>query len=277
MSKTIFVLIDGLGYTQATENLGFPEHLIEQGMGIKAKVMSELPSSSRPLYETLLTGLPVVKHGIASNLVVQRSTSKSIFDLCRENNLKTSASAYYWISELYTCAPFDPVQHRIQLNQDGIIQNGIYYFEDFYPDSHVFAEAEYLRRSFDPDFLFVHSMNVDDAGHKEGSNSALYYKTVAKLNIVLSSVLPLWLREGYQVVITADHGMSDYGLHGGNSPGQRMVPLYIFSNQTIHKKGLFDENALPQLMIAPALCALLGIDQSEGMKSLSALGVDLFE
>jgi predicted AlkP superfamily pyrophosphatase or phosphodiesterase len=277
MGKTIFVLIDGLGYEQATENLGFPEHLIEQGMGIKGMVTSELPSLSRPLYETLLTGLPVVAHGIVSNLSVQRSVSKSIFDLCRENNLKTAASAYYWVSELYSCAPFDPVQHRIQLNQDGIIQNGIYYFEDFYPDSHVFADAEYLRRKFEPDFLLVHSMNVDDAGHKEGSNSALYYRTAAKLNIVLSSVLPLWLKEGYNVVLTADHGMTEHGLHGGNSPQQRTVPLYIFSGQTKHKTGLFLEDALPQLIIAPLICALLGLEKSPGMQSLSALGVDLFE
>jgi predicted AlkP superfamily pyrophosphatase or phosphodiesterase len=277
MPKTIFILIDGLGYRQAVQNLGFLEHLIEQGLGLKAKVLSELPSSSRPLYETLHTGLPAAKHGIACNLTVRMSKFQSVFELCRENGLTTAASAYYWISELYTRAPFQHTDDRIRLMHDGAINHGIYYFEDSYPDSHVFSDAEYLRGSFDPDFLLVHSMNVDDAGHKEGCNSLIYYSTIAKLNVVLSTIMPLWLKWGYNILVTSDHGMSEYGLHGGNTQEQRIVPLYIFSDQVKKKAGLISEEPLPQLFIAPIFCRLLAIRKSGDMKDICELGVDMFE
>ena len=277
MSKTIFILIDGLAYKQAVHNLGFLEHLIEQGLGLKTKVLSELPSSSRPLYETLLTGLPVSKHGIVCNLTVRRSKFQSIFDLCKENGLTTAASAYYWISELYTRAPFQHIDDRIRLMEDGAVNHGIYYFEDSYPDSHVFLDAEYLRGSFDPDFLLVHSMNVDDAGHKDGSNSAGYYSAAAKLNVVISTILPVWLKAGYNILVTSDHGMNEFGLHGGNTKEQRLVPLYIFSEQVKKNRELFCEDPLPQLFMAPILCRLLAIEKSGEMKELCELGVDLFE
>ncbi len=277
MPKTIFILIDGLGYRQATHNLGFLEHLVEQGMGLKTRVLSELPSSSRPLYETLLTGLPAAIHGIACNLTVRRSKFQSVFDLCRENGLTTAASAYYWISELYTRAPFQHVDDRIRLMNDGAINHGIYYFEDSYPDSHVFSDAEYLRGSFDPDFLLVHSMNVDDAGHKDGCNSPGYYMAAAKLNVVLSGVLPGWMKAGYNILVTSDHGMDEFGLHGGNTQNQRLVPLYIFSNQVRKATGLFSEEPLPQLAVAPILCRLLALHKSREMKDLYEFGVDLFE
>ena len=54
MSKTIFVLLDGCTYEGAKENLGYLEHLIESEKGIKLKIKGELPSMSRPMYETLL-------------------------------------------------------------------------------------------------------------------------------------------------------------------------------------------------------------------------------
>ena len=36
------------------------------------------------------------------------------------------------------------VEDRIQLDTDLPIENGLFYFEDHYPDSHLFAEAAWL-------------------------------------------------------------------------------------------------------------------------------------
>lgn len=273
--KTIFILLDGCRYDTATENLGYLEHLIEAGRGRKFKVTGELPSLSRPMYETLMTGLPVCEHGITNNLITRNSNQISIFDLCRSNGLKTAASAYHWVSELYGKTPFQPLTDRIQIETDNKIQNGIYYYEDSYPDSHVFSDAEYLRNKFNPDFLFVHPMNIDDAGHKFGSNSVQYNQAVVMANILLSTAIPLWMAMGYQIVVTSDHGMNENQIHGGNSEGQRMVALYIFSDQIKIQKE--SERTISELYIAPILCRLLGISPSKGMKSLSEIEVDLFE
>lgn len=275
MSKTIFVLLDGCGFGAGERNLGYAEHLIEQGLGAKYCVKGELPSLSRPIYETLLTGLPVCKHGISNNLTVRRSKCVSVFDLCRKNGLKTAAAAYYWISELYVKAPFCYGTDRIQIDKDSVIQNGIYYYEDSYPDSHVFADAEFLRERSNPDFLMIHSMNIDDAGHKFTSESREYEFAAAKANIVLSSCMPMWLEQGCSVLITADHGMSGEGLHGGNTDQQRLAPLYLFDRNAI--PGDFSARCISQLSIAPLLCKLLEIENSGDMKSLDENGVRIFE
>jgi predicted AlkP superfamily pyrophosphatase or phosphodiesterase len=274
-NKTILILLDGCGYQVATENLGYLEHLVSAGRGSKFLVQGELPSLSRPMYETLMTGLPVYKHGITNNLIVRNSNQVSLFDLCLDNKLTTAASAYYWISELYVRAPFMHFKDRVQFTADAKIQHGIYYFEDQYPDSHVYTDAEYLRQQFEPDFMLVHPMNIDDAGHKFGSNSTEYNSMTAYENILLSTILPIWMEAGYQIVVTADHGMNEHRLHGGNTDLQRMVPLYIISDKV--KKGIYTEQGFSALFLAPVLCRLLEIKPSSGMRALSELEADILE
>lgn len=275
MKKIIFILIDGCGFDVATENFGYLEHLIQEGVGGKYKILGELPSSSRPIYETLFTGLPVNEHGVTSNNVVRRSKEISVFELCRDRGLRTAASAYYWISELYVRAPFEPVRDRFMDATENSIEHGIYYYEDMYPDSHVFHDAEYLRKSFYPDLLFIHPMNIDHSGHSFGNDAKEHHFMVLKTGDLMAELIPKWLKANYQVVVTADHGMNEKGLHGGNTELQRCVPLYIFSQDV--KKGNFCKETISQLAIAPLLCELLGIEKSLKMKSLKDLGVDLFE
>ena len=274
-NKMIFILLDGCGFDVAESNLGYLEHLIEKNQGAKYRVRGELPSSSRPIYETLFTGLPPYQHGIIENHTPSRSRKDSIFDLCCKQGYITAAAAYYWISELYVATPFDPSLHRYNLLSDSSIKHGIYYYEDCYPDSHVFSDAEFLRTQYTPDFLFIHPMNPDDSGHHFGCHSKEHHSTILKVNEILAVLMPRWIEFGYQVVITADHGMNEIGLHGGNSQLQRTVALYLFSQGL--KKGDFSKNAIPQISVAPLLCTLLGVEPSSEMSNLSDLGVDIFE
>lgn len=269
MGKTILVLLDGCRYDAITEAGGFFEHLIDRGIGAKYRVLGELPSISRPCYETLMTGLPVVKHGITNNEGGIPSHSENLFSLCKRNGLKTAAAAYFWISELYCKAPYDPVRDRLSVGGDGSIDFGIYYHEDQYPDSHLFLDAEYLRRTYDPDFLLVHSMNIDLAGHRFGGGSKEYLLAVDGAVEGLSPRILEWMREGYEVVVAADHGMSALGLHGGSTDDQRQTALYLFSPR--FSPGRFTEKPLSQLNLAPLLCSLLDIRPAQGMIALSGL------
>jgi predicted AlkP superfamily pyrophosphatase or phosphodiesterase len=273
--KTIMILLDGCCYDTATENLGYLEHLVSIGKGTKLRVLGELPSLSRPMYETLMTGLPVDEHGITNNHLIRCSNQISIFDLCKNYKMTTAASAYHWISELYVRAPFQPLMDRVQLKAVSKIQHGIYYFEDQYPDSHVYSDAEFLRQQFEPDFLLVHPMNIDDAGHKYGSTSSEYHQSVAIENILLSTVLPIWMNAGYQIMVTADHGMNEHHLHGGNSEQQRMVPLYLFSDKFV--KGIHTDQCLSELFIAPLLCKMLKMEPAPGMRPLSQMEVQIID
>lgn len=278
MNKVILVLLDGCTYDGAKENMGFLEHLIESNKGTKLKVKGELPSMSRPIYETIFTGLPVSEHLIVNNIISRSSKEENIFSLCKDNNLRTAAAAYYWVSELYNRSPFNPIEDRIQLNSNNNIENGFFYYEDYYPDSHLFNDGEFLRTKFNPNLLLIHSMNIDYAGHKFGSNSIEYMSSISRADTNLGLYLPKWILEGYNVIVTSDHGMNVKGIHGGNEYIQRYVPLYIFTNGKINmKKGDFTENEVCQLSLAPLVCKLLGIDQAKKMIDIKKFGGGIFE
>ncbi|HEY2421535.1 MAG TPA: alkaline phosphatase family protein [Neobacillus sp.] len=265
-NKLIFIMLDGLRYDTAVSQMGYLHHLIEHGKAARYKVKSELPSLSRPLYEVLLTGTPVYQNGITTNQTVRLSKEESLFHLTKKNGLKNATASYYWVSELYNSAPFNPVTDRIQLDPTQPIERGIFYWEDHYPDTHLFADANYLLNSYEPDFLYVHSMNIDDDGHKFTADSKEYRSRAIAVDILLASVLPHWMDAGYQIMITADHGMNDDGQHGGTTSADRDVPLFLISDQV--KPGIH-EDEIPQLQIAPLACELLNIRPAAAMQQLS--------
>lgn len=260
------VLLDGLRYDTMKSQMGYLQHLVESGHGAFYRVESELPSLSRPLYEVLLTGTPCSVNGITSNQVVRLSNQQSVFHLARQAGLTTAAAAYHWVSVLYQSAPFDYFSDRIQHDKNRPIQHGLFYFEDNYPDSHLLADGEYLRRSYDPDFLLIHTMNIDDAGHKFTSHSAAYRGQALKTDSMLALLLPHWLEAGYHVLITADHGMNEDGLHGGTGEGERQVGLLALGPHFI--PGRYTDEVLPQLALAPLMCSLLDLEPSLVMSSL---------
>jgi predicted AlkP superfamily pyrophosphatase or phosphodiesterase len=197
-----------------------------------------------------------VESGIVSNNIVRLSNQQSVFSLARGAGLTTAAAAGCWFSELYNQSPYSAKRDRITIDPQKNIQNGCFYHLDHYPDDHVFADAEWLRRSYDPDFLLIHPANIDDIGHSAGWDSTKYRNTVRGTDIALSEYLPDWLEAGYQVLVTADHGMNNDKSHGGILPEEREVPLYVLGDSFSH-----DVDAKPQqLQICGSICQLLGLD-----------------
>lgn len=262
--KTILVLLDGCRFDTGTENAGYLEHLIDRKQGARYRVLGELPSLSRPVYETIFTGLPSSVHGVTGDGVVRPSRFDNVFSLCRQNQLVTAAAAYGWISELYARpGRFDPLRDRYQLAGEGAIRHGIFYSEDSYPDSHLFGDGEFLRERYRPDFLLYHAMNLDRWGRQKGCDSPEYVRAAAAALELLGQLLPRWQEEGWQVVVTADHGVDRYGVHGGPHPGQRTVPLYLFTSRAV--PGRYEQKEISQLELAPLLCRLLGLPPAPGM------------
>lgn len=264
-NRVVLVVLDALKFETACTHMGFMQHLVEQKKAARFEVKGELPSMSRPLYETILTGTPVMEHGIYHNLVNRQSKEQSIFHLLQLKGRTSAAAAYYWVSELYQKSPFNPFEDRIQLQTDLPITSGIFYFEDYYPDSHVYADANFLLEHQNPDFLYIHPMNIDDDGHKYSGDSVEYRNRVLAADSLLSLNIPKWLALGYDVVVTADHGMTKDGNHGGNSVEDRHVPLFVVSECV--KPGVYSE-LISQLQLAPLVCYLLQLEPSSKMVPL---------
>jgi predicted AlkP superfamily pyrophosphatase or phosphodiesterase len=141
MGTVILILSDGLRYDAAISGMGYLGHLVEYKLASLYKVIGELPSMSRPIYETLHTGLPVNEHGVVSNNIIRRSNQPNVFQVAFKNRKTTAAAAYAWYSELYVRAPYDPIEDREVDDELLHIQHGRYYTEDDYPDAELFNTA----------------------------------------------------------------------------------------------------------------------------------------
>ncbi len=265
MSKVILVLSDGLRYDTAVAGMGYLGHLVETKLASLYKVTGELPSRSRPIYETVHTGLPVSAHGIVSNLVVRLSNQPNVFQLARDAGKTTAAAAYYWFSELYNHSPFDKIEDREVDNDSLLIQHGRFYTQDEYPDIDLFAAAGMLIRKFNPGYLLVHPMGMDNVGEKFGSNSGEYRSHAIRQDTWLATYLVEWMERGYIILVTGDHGMNQDKAHGGTTPDVREVPLYLIRPNVA---GLGDTlEVISQLQIAPTICRLLEIEIPKTMKA----------
>lgn len=256
--KSILVVLDGLNYQVAREAMGYLQAQCAAGRGRLYQLECELPSLSRPLYECILTGVTPVLSGIVHNHVDRLSTGRSIFHYARDAGLTTAAAAYHWVSELYNRTPFVPARDRHTDDKSLAIQHGHFYYDDTYPDSHLFDDAESLRLKHDPDFLLIHPMNIDDVGHKFGLDSMQYRNRARVADGILSHYLGSWLEAGYQVIVTADHGMNNDRSHGGILPEERQVPMFVFGSAFS-----FKEAAPLQTELCGTVCELLNVSHDK--------------
>jgi bisphosphoglycerate-independent phosphoglycerate mutase (AlkP superfamily) len=80
---------------------------------------------------------------------------------------------------------------------------------------------------------------------------------------MLAAFLPVWRQAGYEVIVTADHGQTDRGHHGGHEDAQQDFALYYFGKA----KGLEEDTLLDQLQLAPTVLKRLGVPAPTTMKA----------
>jgi predicted AlkP superfamily pyrophosphatase or phosphodiesterase len=264
MHKVVLVLSDGLRYDTAVANMGYLGHLVETKLASLYKVMGELPSMSRPMYETIHTGVPSSEHGVIANNIARRSIMPNIFQCAHDARKITAAVAYYWFSELYNRAPFDRVEDKEVDDEQLLIQHGRFYVPDEYPDIELFTTAASLVRRFGPDYLLLHPMGMDYQGETYGSDSSEYRNQAIHQDARLAPFIKEWIDRGYAILVTGDHGINKDGAHGGTTSEQREVPLFVIQP---NDRGKGDtEQTISQLQIAPTVLRLLGLPIPDSMK-----------
>src|SRR3972149_9194594 len=264
MAKTILILSDGLRYDVAKDNMGFLGHLVEPKLASLYKIIGELPSMSRPMYETVHTGVPSSEHGIVANSIVRLSSKPNICQVVKSAGKVTAAAAYYWVSELYNHAPYNRIDDKETDNEELAIQHGRFYTQDEYPDIELFASAAHLIRKYSPDYLLLHPMGMDYHGETYGSDSKEYRNHAVQQDAWLAPLIQEWMERDYTVMDTGDHGINKDGAHGGTTPEQREVPLFMIQPNV---KGRGDTGEIiSQLKIAPTILKLLGAPIPETMK-----------
>ena len=261
--KVVMVLCDGLGDEIARSRMGYMEHLVEENAATRYTSRAVLPTMSRPNYESLHTGVPPHKHGKTSNHVSGASDQPNVFTAARAAGLTTAAVAYHWFSELYHQSPFDPVEHLEYNDGQHGITYGRFYQHHAQPDSEMILRGALLASRYKPDYLLVHPMGVDHAGHDHGVTSTEYAHAVSDLDELLAGTVPGWLALGYSVLVTADHGHDEHKYHGGTEDGVRNVPVYAAPRDGAGRGE--QQDLLSHLQVAPTICTELGVSVPQTM------------
>lgn len=129
-------------------------------------------------------------------------------------------------------------------------------------DAGTTAKAVAALSTGDPDDVFVHLDEVDGAGHSVGTNGAAYGAALkradAQLGEILAAVESRATRadEDWTVIVTADHGHTPTGGHGGSSPAERKT-FVIAAGPGIAAGSI--RNDVKVVDIAPTVLAADGI------------------
>ena len=269
MTRVLLVIMDGAGYDAALSECGWLEGAVALGQARRWKMRTALPSLSGPMYETIHTGLWPHQHGIVSNDGMRASSSPNVFSLTRAAGKRTGAVAQSYFHQLYVGQPWDPLRPIEHLDENADIQAARFYSMEGYGPMNACAPAEIdlcaqatlMMERHAPDYMLLHSCSADTLGHTFGGDSKEYRRQIWQIDNALSRSIPVWRDLGYDVIVTADHGMTSDHWHGGTAQAATEVPFYLFSDAEGPEQG----EELSQLGIAASVLAIIGITPGEGM------------
>ena len=95
-------------------------------------------------------------------------------------------------------------------------------------DVDLFATLTMLTRRHGIDYGILHTCTLDSMGHRFGHDCIEMDNALLRDGRQLAAFLPRWLAAGYEVIVTADHGQTDRGHHGGHDDEMQDFALYYF-------------------------------------------------
>lgn len=261
--KVALVIMDGAGYDAAVSECGYLEGCVALGLARRWKMKTATPSLSGPMYETIHTGLWPHEHGIVSNEAMRASDKPNVFALARAAGKRTAAVAQAYFHRLYVDRPWEPLRSIEHADEATDIQFARFYSMEGYGPINAVAPAEIdlcaqatlLMERHEPDYLLLHTCSADTLGHTYGGHSREYRNQIWHIDNALARAIPVWRDLGYDLIVTADHGMTEDHWHGGTTPMATEVPFYLFSDVP----GPDGDAILSQLGIAATVLKLLGV------------------
>ena len=260
MAKHVYlILVDGLR-ADTLDQMPYTKSLAEQGSAGIFTVPG--PTFSRPAYARIITGACSSINGISANNQEKQLFAPTLFDLAHAEGLKTAVSAYRWYYDLFYGPPYRTGaedENRLVHNQPPL-QYG-YYYDDFggnYDDKEIFDYGMEALTEVNPNLLLLHTMDVDEMGHRHGGISPQYLEA-ALINdrCIEEFVGKISSPEESVIIITGDHGHIDGGGHGGMEKDAAEIKVVFYG------KGVAAAGEIPggysQLDLAPTIAALLGL------------------
>ncbi|HSZ81406.1 MAG TPA: alkaline phosphatase family protein [Polyangia bacterium] len=233
----VVTLADGLGADDARFTWAV-RWFRAQGRCFVTQVGS--PSISRPLYTVISSGVEQDRTGIRGNDETRPAAVGSVWQNARESGWHVRlVSELPWWQELFPRG-FD---------------------ETVYPPgaTDFFGEVR-------PGALnLVHVLYIDHAGHHEGAGSREYVAAVRRLDRELAGLIARTDLATSLLVLTADHGHSLIGGHGGSARRVANV-MTCFAGKNVQPDNAL--GALRAPAIGPAIALLTGVPFPPQMRAV---------
>jgi predicted AlkP superfamily pyrophosphatase or phosphodiesterase len=270
-SKLLLIILDGLPYRNWKPFMGNLEGWVQSGDARVWKMRSVLPSTSACCYASIHTGVPPQVHGILSNEVRFKVEQPDIFGEVSKAGGKTGAVTHSYWSEFFNRYPFDMIRDIEYDEPDSPITHGRFHTmtgnnhkNQMTPsDVDLFATLTMLCARHNIDYGILHTCTLDSMGHRFGHDCGEMDHALYAMDAMLAASLPHWLKMGYEVIVTADHGQTNRGHHGGHDDEMQDVALYYFGKG----KGPKPDVLLDQLSLAPTVLKRLGVKIPATMKA----------
>lgn len=206
------------------------------------------PSVTLPCHTSLFLGVDPDRHGITTNFwMPQVRPIDGIFEIVNRAGGKC-AMFYNWQELRDLCRP--GTLHYAHFHRQSEDMATEWQNEDAMTDMTI----SYIQKE-SPDFLFLYLGAVDEVGHRFGWMGSEYMQTVSHSSACIRR-LKESLPEGYQLIITADHGGHERS-HGTTLTEDMVIPLLLCGSAFPKDHPLETANIKD---IAPTVTALLGLE-----------------
>ena len=188
---TVLVIIDGLRRDRA-ESLTSIARVRDAG---HCRVMYTGPLTvSHPIFAVMSSGVEVHRTGARNNRTMTPLAVESIWQVAHEAGLRVSGtgSTPWW---------------------SGFFPDG---FD--HSDGQIPYDVDYLARTELTDVNLIHVPDVDEEGHAHGAASSHYQAAMDQVDVELNRFLDRLDLSRDLIVVTADHGHTMAGGHGGIQP-----------------------------------------------------------
>ena len=272
MQKLLLLIIDGVPFRNWERLFGNLEGWVASGEARRWRMSSVLPSTSAACYASIHTGLTPQEHGVTGNDTIFRIDRPDVFSELRKIGAVTGAVTHSFWSAFFHRAPFEPIRDiEYDEPQSDSINHGRFHTMTGYgtanqmtpSDADLFATLALLVDRYAIDYGILHSCTLDSMGHRFQHESHEMDQACFMLDAQLAPYIRRWRDQGYDIIVTADHGQDARGHHGGKSDLQQDYALYYFGD------GLFsgEDDRLSQLQMAPTILSLMGAPIAPTMKA----------
>ncbi|MFG2504735.1 alkaline phosphatase family protein [Streptomyces rubiginosohelvolus] len=269
--KSLVIGIDGAMLSKfSTANMPNIQGLRSQGLSAPSRLYANplAPTFSGPGWATIATGAWPDKHGVKDN-----SFSGSKFGQYPDYQTRLE-SANPAVSTLVV-GTWSNIVGNVFAGTADVKKTGAN------DDETTNTAVDYLRNG-NPDSAFVHLDDVDHAGHDHGAASAEYKDALEAADTRVGKLLtaiaarPTYANEDWQILVTADHGHTESGGHGGNSLAERET--FVIAKGSDYTAGSVRHD-LKLVDIAPTVLAHAGVSVPSGLdgKPVPDVSPDAFD